>query len=89
MGLRDEDLVRALIDGELPPDVAGALERVLERLEKAEAVCELVRTGLSPKRQHALGPRKVRWWDVGMALKAWERVRAPEGSHRRDEPTDR
>jgi len=58
-----------------------ALARVLARLAAAERVCELLRTNFTsnftPKRRGADRPGRAQWWDLGIALREWERLVTP------------
>jgi hypothetical protein len=72
--IKDEELLRDL-PGEalalMSDDQRAAIDRVLARLAAAEKVCGMVRTSLSPKLRQA-SPKKLNWWDVGIAVKEWE-----------------
>jgi hypothetical protein len=69
------------------PDQAGqalsaqqraALGQVLVRLAAAERVCHLLRTNFTPsftpKRRGADRAGRAQWWDLGIALKEWDKL---------------
>jgi hypothetical protein len=72
----DEKIVRALAEGApgaLSVEEAGAIGRVLARLDAAEKVCGLVAVSLSPKAR-AAATKKLYWWDVAGAVNEWEKL---------------
>lgn len=58
-----------------------AFDRLLARLAAAERVCRLTRTnftpGFTPKRRGADRAGRAQWWDIGIALREWERLAKP------------
>lgn len=81
----EKEEIPQILGDEVPASLRAqdraALDRLLARLAAAETVCKLIRTNFTPdftpKRRGADRAGRAQWWDIGIALEAWEKTAKP------------